>query len=301
MPAIFYQHVNRRNFLANSSKAFAAFAFCIQVKGFAASASSPGKEVHLALLSDTHTPADPLTEYRKFFPSENLRGIVSQVIEARPEGVIVNGDAARATGELADYEEFKRLLAPLAEQTPIYIGLGNHDNRENFLKVFDKLSGNRQPVTDKHVLVIEHPVSRFILLDSLFLVNKVAGLLGKAQRDWLSEYLEKSDGRATVLFVHHTLGEGDGDLLDIERLYRLIQPHKKVKAIFYGHSHEYAFSRQQGVHLVNIPAVGYNFKDSEPVGWVDARFRPDGADLTLKAFAGNLTGNGKSTSLDWNS
>jgi Icc protein len=111
--------------------------------------------------------------------------------------------------------------------------------------------------------------------------------------------LEKSDRRATVIFVHHTLGNGDGDLLDIERLYQVIRPHKKVKAIFYGHSHEYAFSREQGIHLINLPAVGYNFSDKEPVGWVDARFTAEGVDLTLKAFAGNRNGDGKVTSLIW--
>ena len=43
----------------------------------------------------------------------------------------------------------------------------------------------------------------------------------------------------------------------------------------------------------------YNFADNQPVGWVDARFDPTGADLTLRAFGGNLAGNGKLTRVDW--
>src|SRR5206468_5857710 len=109
--------------------------------------------------------------------------------------------------------------------------------------VFDHPSGNRQKVAGKHVLVIERPSMRLIVLDSLFYVNKAAGLLGKAQRDWLDRYLEASDDQPTVIFVHHTLGDGDGDLLDVERLFRLTRPHKTVKAIIYGHSHKYAFSQ----------------------------------------------------------
>jgi len=252
-------------------------------------------------LSDTHVPADSKNEYRKFLPWENLKTVVPQVIESRPEGVILNGDAARLTGEPADYEAVKQLLAPLAEQAPVYISLGNHDARDNFFKVFDHPSGNRQKVAGKHVLVIERPSMRLILLDSLFYVNKAAGLLGKTQRDWLARYLEESDVRPTVIFVHHTLGDGDGDLLDVERLFRLTRPHKKVKAIIFGHSHKYAFSQEDGIHLINIPAVGYNFSDDEPVGWVDAVFTAKGVDLKLRAFAGNRAADGKSRSLSWRS
>jgi hypothetical protein len=51
--------------------------------------------------------------------------------------------------------------------------------------------------------------------------------------------------------------------------------------------------------LVNLPAVGYNFRDEEPVGWVEARFHSKGADLKLRALAGNRADDGKVTSLPW--
>src|SRR2546422_5539601 len=63
-------------------------------------------------------------------------------------------------------------------------------------------------------------------------------------------------GRPTLLFVHHTLGDGDGELLDVQRLFELVRPQRKVKAIFYGHSHKYARSEehtselQSRLHLV---------------------------------------------------
>jgi 3',5'-cyclic AMP phosphodiesterase CpdA len=130
-------------------------------------------------------------------------------------------------------------------------------------------------------------------------VNQVAGLLGKAQREWLDRYLAAADPRPTVLFVHHTLGDGDGELLDADALFRIVRPYAKVKAIFYGHSHQYSFREERGIHLVNLPAVGYNFNDKEPVGWVDASFSPKGVELTLRAFAGNREQDGATTSLAW--
>jgi 3',5'-cyclic AMP phosphodiesterase CpdA len=299
MPGLFFQPIRRRDFLKRSGQTLLAGMFSGALVRSLAAAAGDESRLHLALLSDTYVAADLKTENRKFLPAENLKLVVSQVMQAQPQAVLLNGDAARLSGEVEDYEAVKALLGPAAVQCPIAIGLGNHDHRENFLKVFTAPPGAAQKVADKHVLVLEQPFLRVILLDSLLYVNKVAGLLGKSQRDWLDQYLARVDGRPTVLFVHHTLGNGDGELLDAEALFRIIQPYAKVKAIFYGHSHEYSFRQYRGIHLVNLPAVGYNFADKEPVGWVDAFFSATGVDLTLKAFGGNRQQDGQTTNLVW--
>jgi 3',5'-cyclic-AMP phosphodiesterase len=299
MPLIlFSQQMGRRKFLSQSGMALAGLAFARAAAGTERAADDA---VHLALLADTHIAADPKNEYRKFFPYENLQQIVPQLVKANPEGAIITGDVARLSGELGDYERVKELLSPLAEQMPVYFGLGNHDHRGNFLTAFKTPAGSPQQVHDKHVLVIERPNLRVIVLDSLLYVDRVAGLLGKAQRQWLDSYLAGSDGRPVVLFVHHTLGDGDGDLLDAERFFRIVQPHRKVKAVFYGHSHRYAFDQDRGLHYVNLPASGYNFRDQEPVGWVDAKFTMEGVALTLRALAGNREQDGKTVTLNWRS
>jgi 3',5'-cyclic-AMP phosphodiesterase len=300
MPGYFYQPIGRRTFLTHTAKAVAAGVLAYESVA-PATAAEAGASLHLALLSDTHIAADPKNEYRKFFPTENLKLAVSQVLEAHPEGMLLDGDAARLTGELEDYTAVKSLLAPVAEQCPVYIALGNHDNRENFGKVFNPPSDTAQKVTDKHVLMIEHSLLRIIVLDSLLYTNKVPGLLGKAQRSWLDHYLAGADARPTALFLHHTLNDGDGDLLDVDALYRIVQPYTKVKAIFYGHSHEYNYRQHGRIHLINLPAVGYNFSDKEPVGWVEARFKPDGVELTLRAIGGNRQQDGQTTTLAWRS
>ena len=295
MPVVFT--LNRRQFLARMSVTAGAIAFAGTPAVLGENA--PEDTVRLALLSDTHVAADPKSESRKFFPTENLESAVAQVVESRPDAALLNGDLARSTGEVEDYQAVKRLLAPLAAQIPVCLGLGNHDNRLNFFRVFGDTFPGTQKVTAKHVLVLERGGLRFIFLDSLLYVNQVAGLLGKTQREWLGQYLTNSDARPTVLFVHHTLEDGDGDLLDADRLFRLIRLHPKVKAVFYGHSHRFAFSQDQGRHLVNIPAVGYNFEDSQPVGWVSATFTPRGAQLKLRVLGGNRQHDGETTELIW--
>ena len=300
MPGLFYQPVQRRNFLKITSAAGAA----ALISGCQSTASrqqsgAEGKSLHLALLSDTHIPADRMNGSRGFNPWENLKTVVPQVQEARPDGVILCGDAARLEGLEGDYKEVRALLEPVAAISPIVIGLGNHDDRANFNKVFTQTAGDKAGVKDKHVVVLDEEVARIVVLDSLLYVNKVPGLLGKEQRKWLGDYLATNSDKPMVLFVHHTLEDNDGDLLDAKSLFEIITPHPQVKAIFFGHSHVWSLTNRDGIELVNLPAIGYNFRDQDPVGWVDARFDAGGVNLTLRTIGGNQAENKRITRLNW--
>ena len=72
-----------------------------------------------------------------------------------------------------------------------------------------------------------------------------------------------------------------------------------MKAIFFGHSHVWGITKREGLHLVNLPAVGYNFRDQDPVGWVEAEFKAGGVELVLHATAGNREGDGSRHQLSW--
>lgn len=294
MPEIFHRPIERRSALRIGTLAGLG-ALVGMPRLFAAGEDS--ESLHLALLSDTHVPGDQRNAHGQN-PWNNLKRIIPEVVAARPDGVIVNGDAARTEGLEEDYRELKALLSPAAAITPVYIGMGNHDDRANFHKVFSE-DTHASEVKGKCVLVIEHALVRVLVLDSLLYVNRVAGFLGKAQRSWLLEYLERNKDRPVVLFVHHTLGDNDGDLLDADRMFGILERHPQVKAVFYGHSHVWSLSRRKALHLVNLPAVGYSFSDKQPLGWVDARLDGSGADLTLRAFGGNLHGNGGTTRIEW--
>jgi len=146
---------------------------------------------------------------------------------------------------------------------------------------------------------VEHAVVRLVILDSLLTTNKTPGFLGQAQREWLGKFLTQRRDRPVVVFVHHTLGPADGELLDAERFFAVLEPHRHVKAVFYGHSHVWERKDRGRLRLVNLPAVGYNFDDKQPVGWVDAGFHARGVDLTLHAFGGNRADDGRSFAVAW--
>ena len=172
MPGVFYQPIERRDFLKISGTAglAALVSGCRSTKELGQSADT-GKTLHLALLSDTHIPADQKNGSRGFNPWENLKQIVPQVVETQPEAVIICGDAARLEGLEGDYKELRGLLEPVAAKAPVLIGLGNHDDRANFNKVFTHPAGDKAGIKDKHVVVLDNEVVRIVVLDSLMYVN----------------------------------------------------------------------------------------------------------------------------------
>jgi len=192
-------------------------------------------------------------------------------------------------------------MLPLVGRRPIYLAPGNHDSRDNFLDVFERPADRKPVVKGKHIVTVDAGCARFILLDSLFATNQTAGLLGKAQRTWLQRYLQTCDDKPVLLFFHHSLRDDDGDLLDVPRLFDLVKPVSKVKALVFGHSHEYGFSDYEGIHLINLPAIGYNFADDQPVGWVEAQLTRGGATLRLHAVGSRRPGDGRTERLSWRS
>jgi len=297
MPII-YQKTSRRHFL----RVMAGTTGAVATMGlFGSFITDNNKSLKLALLSDVHIPEDKTNNYRGFYPYNNLKKIVPQIAASGLPGAIITGDLARLSGKPGDYANLKDLLQPLAGKMPVAMALGNHDRRDHFLDVFTNSPGERQNVKDKYVLVLEHPSARLILLDSLIYTNLFPplGLLGKTQREWLSLYLKEHTDKPVILFVHHTLGDEDGDLQDAGRLFQLIRPHRQVKAIIYGHSHIYGYSFRDDIHLINLPATGYNFRDQDPLGWVEASFSLTGGSFTLHAMAGNMERDGEREKLIW--
>lgn len=258
--------------------------------------------VKWALLADTHVAANKEEVYNGSYPFRNLKAIVPGLVAAAPAGAMIVGDVARLDGRPGDYELVKEVLAPFAKEAPVFLGLGNHDHRGNFLKVFPKghEAGQRQSINQKHVLVVDQaPHVRLVLLDSLRRVNEGAGNLGKAQVAWLAKFLAASDDTPVVICVHHTLGNGGADILDVKELFKIVDPATKVKAICYGHSHRFSFRERKGMHLINLPPIGYRFDRVTPMGWLEADFDKSGAALKLHAVDPKEKRNGEVKKLEW--
>ena len=137
MSELFYQPISRKQFLQVSAGVLGGLLVSWDRRSARGEdpQAVPACPLRLALLSDTHVAADPAETYRDFRPFDNLQQVVRQVLIAQPEAVVIDGDAARLDGQRGDYEQLQQLLSPLAQRVPIGIGLGNHDDRENFRQV----------------------------------------------------------------------------------------------------------------------------------------------------------------------
>lgn len=297
MPLLIGPPRSRRQFLSLAGAAVGGLA--VARGRSSGQQAQPWRPLRLALLADTHIPADAAERYRGFSPVENLTRVVPQVASSGVTGALIGGDLARLVGAAGDYAALRDLLAPLIGRMPVGMILGNHDHRANFLAAFPASAGVRQEVRRKHVMVIEEAGLRFVLLDSLLAPDITPGQLGTAQRTWLTQHLTTAPPRPTAIVVHHTLGDQDGELMDAERLFDVVRPHAHVKTILYGHSHRYDVRERDGLQLINLPAVGYNFADTEPIGWVDSVWTAEGVDLTLRAIGGNQAASGQTTSVHW--
>lgn len=291
--------LNRRQFLS-AGLAIAGGALALSPRRvLGESAGDPDAMVRLALLSDTHTPPNPGNQFRGFHPYKNLEEAVGRISSDMPDGLVVTGDVARLTGNRASYENFKKLLAPISDYRPVHLALGNHDERGNFVRAFGSQFGEAEIVEGKYIATASASPVRLILLDSLVWVNLFPGQLGTAQRQWLQTYLKSCDDRPMILFVHHTINCGANDLLDAGQLIDIIKPATKVKAVVFGHSHACSFRQVHGIHLVNVPALGFNFTGHQPVGWIDARLTAKGGEFTVRAIGGNRQLDGHVSKLDW--
>ncbi len=284
--------VDRRGFLKQTAAAAALWAFAKPLRSDA--------PFRVALLSDTHIAADPKDTFRGFSPHANLRKAVDQVSAGQFQMLLVNGDMARQLGKPDDYKAFTSFIDPLAEKIPLVATLGNHDDRKNARAALTRRAGEIEPVQQKLVTTIDAGDLRFILLDSLLATNVTPGQLGKSQRTWLSEYLDAQTAKPVIVFVHHQPDpDNDGALVDAARLLDILAPRPAVKALVFGHTHVYSLDKFKDVHLINLPAVGYNFADGNPVGWMEGAFSKQGLDLKLHAFAGEMKDDGKSVNLSW--
>lgn len=294
--------LSRRAFLRRSALAGAGL---LAFPGLRA-AESQADPHRWALLSDPHVAGDPATIAREVNMAEHLRGVVAELraLAVAPAGVFVNGDCSLDHGLPEDYATFADLLKPVTDAGwPLHLTLGNHDERDTFWSSLKGTHPGAAPLVSKHVAVVEGARANWFLLDSLDVTKATPGRLGDEQRAWLAAALDARPGKPALLMVHHNpvpaeAGKKSG-LLDTEELLALALPRRQVKAIIFGHTHVWRCTEQEGLHLVNLPAVAYPFKKEEVTGWVDCQLRDGGAALELRAINPQHPAHGKVTELRW--
>jgi Icc protein len=262
----------------------------------------------VAFLSDSHIGEKPENTDRDCNMADRLKQVAAEVakLQVKPAAVVVNGDLAHKTGTATEYELFAKLIAPVrAAGLPLHLGLGNHDNFTRFAESLAKLRPSDKPVEGKQVVVVELDRANLFVLDSFDPKNTIGGILGEMQLKWLAKALDDRKAKPAVVVAHHPLqfdapksGKASG-IADTTDFWPVLKDRPHVKAFVFGHTHTWKLAEKDGIHLINLPAIGYPFAKTEVTGWVDATFTEKGVKLELHAIDPKHAKHGDKAELTW--
>jgi 3',5'-cyclic AMP phosphodiesterase CpdA len=240
--------------------------------------------------------------------TDNLKTVAKEVMAwpQPPDTVFINGDLAFDEGRIPDYAAVLGLLRPLREAgLPIHMGMGNHDNRENFWKILRDAKTVQPRLPGRQASIVRTPVANWFILDSLIKTRTTPGLLGEEQRVWLAAALDANSDKPALIMIHHQPGSvvngkpGNG-LEDAAELFAVLRPRRQVKAYFFGHTHRWEVRQDEsGIHLINLPTTAYLFDAGQPNGWVHATVRAESARLELRCLDRAHKDHGQVVNLSW--
>ncbi len=300
---IYLAPISRRRFLARALTAGAGLVF---VPELLADTKKTDPDCW-ALFSDVHVAADQAMAVRKVKMAEHFAQACREVLALprRPAGLLISGDCAYNSGQPGDYLLLKEMLEAIrAGQIPVHLAVGNHDNRANFWDAFAEEKQAMHPVPDRQVALVQTPRANWFIMDSLEKTLSTPGLLGHDQLQWLAEALDANTKKPALIVVHHNPGLEGGNmgLKDTMLLLEVLRPRKHVKAYIFGHTHSWRVEQDpSGMHLINLPALAYVFKEGDPSGWVTATLRRNGISLRLCCIDATDKRNGQTVELKWRS
>ena len=284
--------MDRKEFLA-TVMALGGSAFLPEVKASVVKrmddllAEAPSKKIDprkVVFLSDIHICGEMVDGKPRVYPYNptSLQLCVNDILAMRrlPANVIVTGDVAWDYGLEEDYRYAAELLAPLERAgIRVTLGMGNHDRREAFLKVFPQYA-EQTTVKGRIVTHLALPDVDVVMLDSLCELpdlkprqaTKVGGEINAEQIEWLKAFTARSN-RPVILCTHHPLGE-------MPNLDKFVSDTPSVAGFVYGHTHSWdkiariirSRTPLRMVPMVNIPATFYG-----DIGFAVMTTSPEGA------------------------
>jgi 3',5'-cyclic AMP phosphodiesterase CpdA len=195
----------------------------------------------LCQISDPHIVPRGALAYGRVDTSSMLERCVAKVIAQPrlPDVTVVTGDLTdHATAE--EYGTLRELLAPIAARMPLYLAVGNHDDRDGLRAAFPEhahLAGEDGFVQ----YVVDDFTVRLVVLDTL-IPGAPGGRLCADRLRWLDATLAASK-RPTIVAQHHPPLATGLTIMDAMALEdpaaeeAVIARHPQVERVICGHYH----------------------------------------------------------------
>lgn len=209
----------------------------------------------IAQITDLHLGFDPNNpdEFNRQRFDQALRVLCA--LEPRPDLLIVSGDIADDGDDEASYARFREAVTALP--FPVYAAMGNHDNREMFLRQF--------PDTGTHDGFIQYAIEdgplRVLVLDTLKM-GRHGGAYDEPRAAWLRDRLAEAPEKPTLIVLHHPpFDTGIGWLTEdpeaewAQLLHDAIAPANQVVGLIAGHVHRAIATVWAGKPLIVCPST----------------------------------------------
>jgi 3',5'-cyclic-AMP phosphodiesterase len=131
-----------------------------------------------------------------------MRSVLARInqLDVTPAFIVISGDLTD-NGSVESYEVVKEVLQELgAGATPVFLALGNHDDRATFRQIVlgEERFDHQGPY--HHSQLVDG--LRVIVLDST-IPGDVGGALGATQLSWLETQLGDPAPRGNLIVLHH--------------------------------------------------------------------------------------------------
>lgn len=264
----------------------------------------------VVFLADIHQHDN--TERWKDLPTHAnvvLPQLLKEILALRPlpANAVVFGDFSALSGWIEDFRIAAAALKPLSDSgIALTFGMGNHDNRLNFMRVFPDYK-ERCLVPGRIVSKLSTPNADLIMLDTLKSFDGeewseptvrgsfVEGTIDAAQRTWLNDTLVAAK-RPTFVGAHHSAREVG--------IVKEIVTAPTVCGYIFGHEHiwnesflHYGYGDSRTVQTATLPSGGF-WGD---IGYALFKTFNDHAELTVRQtdFWFNRRWQGKPCPKNW--
>ena len=210
-------------------------------------------DVRLLLFSDPHLFASPRGSLRGVQTLPSLERVLDHATAHMSiEALVCCGDIVNDEPE--GYAHFARTLERFGK--PVYCIPGNHDDPARL-----RAALSRPPFqVGGHVDVSNW---RIVLLDSC-VPGKTRGAIAASELQALERSLSETD-RHALICVHHQPVSMSSRWLDAigianaDELWQILDAHSNVRALAWGHVHQYFDGQRRGVRLLATPSTGAQF------------------------------------------
>jgi 3',5'-cyclic-AMP phosphodiesterase len=236
-------------------------------------------DVRLLLFSDPHLFANTQASLRGVQTLASLQRVLDQASREASEA-----DALVCCGDIVNdepegYAHFAHALERCGK--PVYCIPGNHDDpallRAALARPPFQVGGH-----------VDMSNWRIVLVDSC-VPGQARGSVSASELEALEQALGSSERHALVCLHHHPVSMSSRwlDAIGIDnadQLLRVIDAHRNVRVLAWGHVHQYFDSQRRGVRLLATPSTGAQFLprsehfavDNRPPAYRRLCLHPDG-------------------------